>query len=72
MDAAGLDALVVTTPANIRYFTGFETQFWESPTRPWYLIVPRQGELIAVFPEVGKPAVLATTSVHDIRTWSAP
>ncbi len=72
MDAAGLDALVVTTPANIRYFTGFETQFWESPTRPWYLIVPRQGEIIAVFPSIGEPALLATTSVRDIRTWSAP
>lgn len=72
MDAAGLDALVVTTPQNIRYFTGFETQFWESPTRPWYLIVPRQGERIAVFPSIGKPALLATTSVRDIRTWSSP
>ncbi len=72
MDAAGLDALVVTTPANIRYFTGFETQFWESPTRPWYLIIPRHGEIIAVFPSIGEPALLATTSVRDIRTWSAP
>ncbi|MEZ5923410.1 MAG: Xaa-Pro peptidase family protein [Hyphomicrobiaceae bacterium] len=72
MDAGGLDALVVTTPANIRYFTGFETQFWESPTRPWYLIVPRKGEIIAVFPSIGEPAILATTAVRDIRTWSAP
>ena len=72
MDAAGLDAFVVTTPANIRYFTGFETQFWESPTRPWYLIVPRKGEIIAVFPSIGEPALLATTSVRDIRTWPAP
>lgn len=72
MDAAGLDALVVTTPQNIRYFTGFETQFWESPTRPWYLIVPRAGQIIAVFPSIGEPALLATTSVRDIRTWSSP
>lgn len=72
MDAAGFDALVVTTPANIRYFTGFETQFWESPTRPWYLIVPRQGGMIAVFPSVGEPALVATTPVRDVRTWSSP
>jgi Xaa-Pro aminopeptidase len=72
MHAAGLDALIVTTPANIRYFTGFETQFWESPTRPWYLVVPRQGEMIAVFPSVGAPALLATTPVSDVRTWSSP
>jgi Xaa-Pro aminopeptidase len=72
MDAAGFDALVVTTPANIRYFTGFETQFWESPTRPWYLIVPRQGDMIAVFPSVGEPALVGTTPVRDVRTWSSP
>jgi Xaa-Pro aminopeptidase len=72
MHAAELDALVVTTPQNIRYFTGFETQFWESPTRPWYVIVPRDGGMIAVFPEVGKPAALETTPVKDIRSWPAP
>ena len=34
------DALLLTTPPNIRYATGFDTQFWESPTRPWFVIVP--------------------------------
>ncbi len=72
MTTAKLDALVVTTPQNIRYFSGFETQFWESPTRPWYLIVPRDGDVIAVWPEVGKPALLASTPVGDVRSWSAP
>ena len=55
-----LDALVVTTPHNVRYFSGFATQFWESPTRPWFLIVPREGDLIAVIPEIGAPGMALT------------
>lgn len=66
-----MDALVVTSPPNVRYFSGFATQFWESPTRPWFLVVPRVGNLIAVIPEVGAPG-MARTWVDDIRTWPAP
>lgn len=65
------DALLCTTPANIRYFTGFDTQFWESPTRPWFVIVPLSGGPVAVIPEVGASA-MARTWVADIRTWPAP
>ena len=35
------DALVLSNQANVRYFTGFDSQFWESPTRPWFIVVPR-------------------------------
>lgn len=66
-----LDAVVVTTPPNIRYFTGFDSQFWESPTRPWFVVVPREGDPIAVIPEIGAPE-MALTWVSDIRTWPAP
>ncbi|MFW8643069.1 aminopeptidase P family N-terminal domain-containing protein [Rhizobium beringeri] len=34
------DALLVSSPPNVRYFTGFDSQFWESPTRPWFVVVP--------------------------------
>ena len=51
-----LDALVVTAPPNVRYFSGFATQFWESPTRPWFLVVPREGQVIAVIPKSARPA----------------
>ena len=27
--------------------------FWESPTRPWFVVVPAAGDPIAVIPEVG-------------------
>ncbi len=66
-----LDAIFVTSPANFRYFSGFDSQFWESPTRPWFLIVPAEGEPIAVVPEIGASAI-ANTWISNIETWSAP
>ncbi len=71
MDAAGLSALLLTTETDVRYFTGFLTRFWESPTRPWFLIVPATGKPIAVIPSIGA-ALMAQTWIDDIRTWSAP
>jgi Xaa-Pro dipeptidase len=67
----GLDALLVSAPPNVRYFSGFDTQFWESPTRPWFIVVPLEGNPIAVIPEIGAPE-MALTWIKDIRTWPAP
>jgi len=39
----GLGALLLTTEPEVRYFSGFLTRFWESPTRPWFLLVPAEG-----------------------------
>lgn len=66
-----LDALLVTSPPNFRYFSGFDSLFWESPTRPWFLIVPAQGRCIVVVPEIGAP-ILAQSWIDDIRSWPAP
>lgn len=71
MTDQGLDALVLTCSPNVRYFSGFDTQFWESPTRPWFLVVPRVGEPIAIIPEIGVSGMGATW-VCDIRTWPSP
>ena len=43
MAAAEIDALLLTSPADIFYTTGFLTRFWESPTRPWFVVLPRIG-----------------------------
>lgn len=72
MTAAKLDGLVVTSPHNVRYFTGFESQFWESPTRPWYVIVPRVGKITLTFPEIGVPAIQGKSFVGEILSWPAP
>ncbi len=71
MTGAELDALLVTSEQHVRYFTGFDSQFWASPTRPWFLVVPRREPIVAVIPEIGA-AGMAATWVEDIRTWPAP
>lgn len=71
MTQAGLDALLITTEAEFRYFTGFLSQFWQSPTRPWFLLVPSTGRPTAVVPGIGYPPV-AETWIEDIRSWTSP
>ncbi len=66
-----LAALLLTTEPDVRYFTGYLTRFWESPTRPWFVVLPAGGRPIAVIPSIGAP-VMARTWVEDIRTWRAP
>ncbi|MFC3614653.1 M24 family metallopeptidase [Lutimaribacter marinistellae] len=71
MAEADLAALFLTTEPEIRYFTGFLTRFWESPTRPWFLVVPAQGDPVAVIPAIGAH-LMAQGWISDIRTWAAP
>lgn len=66
-----LAALLLTTEPEVRYLTGYITRFWESPTRPWFVVLPASGKPIAVIPAIGAP-VMARTWVEDIRTWRAP
>jgi Xaa-Pro aminopeptidase len=66
-----LDALLVTSPPNFRYFSGFDSQFWESPTRPWFLIIPADGSCIAVVPEIGAP-LLKGSWIGQTFSWPAP
>jgi Xaa-Pro aminopeptidase len=68
---ADLDGIFLTTEPEIRYFTGFRTPFWQSPTRPWFLFLPVQGAPVAVIPEIGAE-LMRSTWVTDIRTWPAP
>ena len=71
MTEAGLGAVLLTIDTDIRYFRGFLTRFWESPSRPWFLVLPQAGRPIAVIPSIGA-ALMGQTWVKDIRTWSAP
>ncbi len=71
MAKTGIDALLLTTPPDVFYVTGFLTRFWESPARPWFLIVPAQGQPIAVIPSIGAD-LMGRTWIDDIRTWDAP
>lgn len=71
MARLGLSALLLTTEPEVRYFTGFDTIFWLSPTRPWFVVIPAKGAPIAVIPEIGGPS-MSQTWLSDVRTWLAP
>lgn len=65
------DALLLTTPADVFYTTGFLTRFWESPARPWFVVVPARGDPVAVIPSIGTE-LMGRCWISDIRTWNAP
>ncbi|MCE8515003.1 aminopeptidase P family protein [Ruegeria pomeroyi] len=71
MAAQGLDGLLLMTEPELRYFSGFHTLFWQSPTRPWFLFVPASGKPIAVIPEIGAE-LMRRGWLDDVRTWPAP
>nr|WP_250210402.1 Xaa-Pro peptidase family protein [Vibrio campbellii] len=66
-----IDAAFFTTEPEFRYFSGFKSQFWESPTRPWFLVVPSTGKPIAVVPEIGASG-FEDTWIDDVRSWPSP
>ena len=60
MSALDVGALLVSTEPEVRYFTGFHTPFWQSPTRPWFTVIPADGKPIAVIPGIGRASMSAT------------
>ena len=71
MAEQGFAGLLLMTEPDVRYFSGFQTLFWQSPTRPWFLFVPAEGKPIAIIPEIGAE-LMRRSWLDDIRTWSAP
>lgn len=71
MAAQNLDAMLFASESDIRYFTGFMTQFWQSPTRPWFVVIPREGDPIAVIPTIGVP-LMRDCHVGAIHSWASP
>lgn len=71
MQALDVGAVLVCTEPEVRYFTGFHTPFWQSPTRPWFVVIPATGKPIAVIPSIGG-ASMSATWIDDVRTWSSP
>ena len=66
MASDDIDVLVLTQEHDIRYVTGFMTPFWQSPTRPWFVVVPRSGLPKAVIPTIGREVMnrCFTDAVH--------
>ena len=66
-----IDAILITSPHNFRYFSGLDSYFWESPTRPWFLLIPKSDDPIAIIPSIGQTA-LQKTWIKNIQTWPSP
>ena len=71
MQANNLDAILLASEAEVRYFTGFRTQFWQSPTRPWFVILRRDQTPLAIIPEIGAE-LMARSDIAEIEAWPAP
>ena len=71
MREADMDALLFMTEREFTYFAGFQSNFWQSPTRPWFLVLPRDGKPIAVIPSIGENA-LKISWIEDVRLWASP
>ena len=71
MEQKNIMALIITSPSNFRYFTGFDSNFWESPTRPWFLFIPLNDDPIAIIPSIGQSA-MEKTWIKNIKTWESP
>ena len=71
MENDKIDIILITSPSNFRYFTGLDSNFWESPTRPWFLLIPMNQDPIAIIPSIGK-AALEKTWINNIKTWQSP
>ncbi len=71
MAAQRLDVILLASEADICYFTGFMTQFWQSPTRPWFVMIPATGAPIAIIPTIGVQ-LMQSCHVSEVRSWSSP
>ena len=72
MHASHLDAILVTNIANIRYLTGHAPLIAVAPTRPWYVVLPLNGEPIAIAPELGRADMECEGHVRVAASWASP
>jgi Xaa-Pro dipeptidase len=72
MTSDSIDALVISNPNSFRYFSDHLPMLSVSPTRTWYLVVPRLGEPIACVPSIGRDDFLTESWITSVRTWKSP
>jgi len=71
LDRENIEAIIITSPSNFRYFSGLDSNFWESPTRPWFLVISKKNPIKAIIPSIGITA-LEKTLIKDIEVWQSP
>jgi len=70
MKINNVNITLFTNRDNFYYFTGYTSQFWESPTRPIYLLITQTSE-IAIVPSLMEDTI-QKTFLSQIDTWNAP
>jgi len=63
---AGLDALLVLTPVNLRYLTGFHSNAY---SRPLTLVVPVAGEPVLLVPRLEELQAWRLTRMAEVRSY---
>ena len=69
MHRANIAGLVLSDPSNLIYLTGYRTILYQSKFRPFYAIVPADGEPVLVLPNLEVGDGRKTSWVEDIRGW---
>lgn len=73
MEDKGVDLLVMWDKKNIRYFTGFHSSHWASPSiQPAVCLLPLESDPILIIPEFFQGVVEGLTYVDDIRVQKRP
>ena len=71
LDKENIEAIIITSPSNFRYFSGLDSNFWESPTRPWFLIISKKEPIKAIIPSIGITPI-EKTYIKNIEVWQSP
>ena len=71
LEQENIEAIIITSPSNFRYFSGLDSNFWESPTRPWFLIISKNDPVKAIIPSIGITAI-EKTFIKNIEVWQSP
>lgn len=67
-----LDAILLSSRANVEYFSGFATETWETPTRPLYVVLPRDAAPVAVIPSGIRQEWGHSAWIDTLVTWDSP
>src|SRR5262249_4872880 len=69
MHEKGLAAVLVGTGTNLTYFSGYPSPS-RSGSRPFFLLLPREGEPVLIMQSGRKAEALRFARVHDVRDYA--
>lgn len=69
MELHGIDACVFTKGANLIYFSGYRTSLYNSDFRPFFYVLPRNGDPVLVVPALEYGGAYKTSWINDVRIW---